>query len=493
MKETIRRLLTQSGAYALGNMAIKASGFILAIFYLDPAYLPQADFGYLAQLDALARLLLLFVGLGLPLGLIKYAAATDLPEGEKEAVPSTALFLASISAIVILGMGWVAAPLVAGAILDNPERLEIIRLLTTYIALKTVADVGYAELRARERPGLFVRGVVIEWLLLIGCAVYFLAIKEEGLLGVMKGYAISATIVGIGLGYWTWRASGRTIQLGLAKKLVMFGAPMVAAGLASRFLSIGDRFLIDPLMSPEAVGVYEWASKLGGVLNMFFVQSFQLAFTVIGLKTLASERNDASLHRRVFRHYSIWTGWAALGLTLFASDVTRIISDQSVYIFVEPEVLLIALGFLMNGLYFIAVNVLYSGGKTKTVAISVACAAVLNIVLNLLLIPIMGLNGAALATFASYAGLAGWTAIIAERDIKAGYPWHVLLVVLLFVGGLWAVAQPSAAWDFVPRAGTRLLLLGAYPALVVFAGLYSKDDLRQLKEFAGGFVRREHD
>lgn len=493
MKETFLRLLKQSGAYALGNVAIKASGFILAIFYLDPFYLPQADFGYLSQLDALAKLLLLVVGLGLPLGLIKYAAAANLPDQEKRAVPSTALFLATVCAIVVLTLGWVVAPLVAGTILDDPERLAVIRLLTVYVAMKTIADVGYAELRARERAGLFIRGVVIEWIILIAGVVYFLAVRQEGLHGVMKGYAISATLVAMGLGAWTWKESGRTVQLDLARKLILFGAPMVAAGLASRFLAIGDRFLIDPLMSPEAVGIYEWASKLGGVLNMFFVQSFQLAFTVIGLKTLATERPDGSLHRRVFRHYVIWTGWAALGLTLFASDVTRLITNESDYIFVEPEVLLIALGFMMNGVYFIAVNVLYSSGKTRTVAFSVGCAALLNIALNLLLIPHIGLSGAALATFAAYGGLAVWTAMIAKKDIHVGYPWHVLVTTLLFVFGLWAIAQTTINLNVLERLSVRFLIVAVYPVLVLISGLYSRKELNQLQRSITRFVQREHE
>ncbi|NNF56883.1 MAG: oligosaccharide flippase family protein [Rhodothermaceae bacterium] len=486
------RLARQSGVYALGNVVLKASGLVLAVFYLDPAYLPQADFGYLAQLDALARLLLLLGGLGLPLGLIKFATATTVAEAERGAVPSTALAVAGACATVLFALGWVGAPALAETLLDDPSQAPLIRLFTVYIAFKTVGDVGYAELRARERPGLFVLALAIEWLALIGGVVYFLAVQGEGLLGVMKGYAISAVVIGAGLGGWVGLVAGKGVNLDLAKRLIVFGAPLVAAGLASRFLSIGDRFLIDILLGPAPVAVYEWGAKLGGTLNLFFVQSFQLAFTVIGLKALAADEAAAPLHRRVFRHFTIWTAWAVLGLTLLSRDVTSLLTDEPDYLEVEPLVLLIALGFLMNGIYFIAVNVLYAAGRTRTVAVSVGAAALLNVALNLLLIPMLGLIGAAVATFVAYGALAGWTAVIAEREIHAGYPWPVLVSALLLVLGLWALAQPSLGWGTGLRLVWRFALIGAYVPLVFVAGLYHRGDIRLIQHAAQRFFGREH-
>lgn len=506
MRDTFVRLARQSGVYALGNIAVKSSGLILAAYYLDPAYLPKSDFGYLAQLDALSRVVLLLGSLGLPLGLIKFAVAagTPAPEGGEApdvaqgTLPATVLVLAAGCALVLFAGGWLFAPVLASALLDDAARAPLVRLLTVYLAFKTVGEVGYAELRARERPGLFVLAVLLEWAVLVAGVVYFLGAAGEGLAGVLKGYALSAVAVGVALGAWVgWQAVGLgrrgRVDLGLARRLVVFGAPLVASGLAARFLAVGDRFLIDGLLGPSAVAEYEWASKIGGVLNMFFVQSFQLAFTVIGLKALAADARAAPLHRSVFRHFAVWTAWAALALALVTPDGTRLLTDEPGYASVEPLVLLIALGFLMNGLYFIAVNVLYAGGRTRTVAWSVAAAALLNAGLNLALIPLLGLVGSALATFVAYAALAWWTARVAERDIRANYPWGVLGSALLLVGGLWVLAQGSVGWGTAPRLAWRAGLVALYPVLIVAAGLYRPAELRHYLGVARGLWRREHE
>src|SRR5690606_33237830 len=198
------RLARQSGAYALGNVAVKSSGLVLAAFYLDPAYLPKADFGYLSQLDALARVVLLVGSLGLPLGLIKFAVAAgtpvpgggEAPDVARGTLPATVLLLSAVCGAVLCAAGWLAAPWLAAALLDEAARAPLVRLLAVYVGFKTVAEVGYAELRARERPGLFVLAVLVEWGVLIAGVVYFLAAEGEGLEGVLKGYALSAVAVG---------------------------------------------------------------------------------------------------------------------------------------------------------------------------------------------------------------------------------------------------------------------------------------------------------
>src|SRR5690606_22620517 len=103
----------------------------------------------------------------------------------------------------------------------------------------------------------------------------------------------------------------------------------------------------------EVVAVYGLAAKYGGLVNMLFVQSFQLAFTVIGLKALAPGGEGADVHRRTFRHFVVVTGWGVLGVSLLARDVTAALSPNPAFLAAEPLVLPLALGFMAYGVYII--------------------------------------------------------------------------------------------------------------------------------------------
>jgi O-antigen/teichoic acid export membrane protein len=271
-------------------------------------------------------------------------------------------------------------------------------------------------------------------------------------------------------------------------RLVRFGAPLVAAGMATFFLNAGDRYLLKWLADARTVGLYEWAARFAGVLNMLVVQSFNLAFTVIGLRTLGTDPENRRVHLRTFRHMVILTGWAALGLSLGIYDVTRFLPADPYYLNADPLVILLALGFVAYGVYFIIINVVYASGNTGAVSINVGLAALLNAALNVLLIPILGAMGAALTTLLSYTVLAFGAAYIARRQSPVRFPWSTFVIVLVLVTALYALGMPSTAWSFPMRFVARTLLFIAYPALVLLFRLYTTDEIRAGARMARAWI-----
>jgi O-antigen/teichoic acid export membrane protein len=471
----LRRLFRQSTTYAVASVVSKLSGFALLIFYGDPAYLPKAEFGYLGALDAAKALVLLVAGVGLPLGIIRFASSPELSEAERARVPATALLVAVVAGAVTATAGWALAPFASEALVGTAARAEAVRWLAVFVGFKTVADVSYTVLRQRERAGAFVLIGVVEALLLVGAVIVFL-LRGEELTGVMKGYALSAAIVATVITPVLLRNVERRVDWGLIRPMLLFGLPLVASGIASRFLNIGDRFLLLAYLGPEATAVYEWAARFGGVVNVFLVQSFVLAFTVLGLKAL-DESGSADLHRQSFRHFAALAGWVTLGLALFVADVSRLLTDDPEFIATEALVLLVGGGFAFYGLYFVVVNVLYAAGRTAAVALTVGAAALLNLGLNAVLIPTMGIAGAAVATLVAYAAMALGTARMAQTSMAVRYPWRVIAWVSALVAGLFLLAQPSAEWSAPARLALRVALAAAYVPGLFLVGVYRRDDL----------------
>ena len=474
----LSRLFRQSGLYSLVGVIAKLSGFVLLVFYSDPEVLPKSDFGYLGQLDAAKMVALLFASAGLPLGIIQFASSAALTEAERAAVPATALLLAGAAAVAVTSLGWAFATSLAAVLLDAPGRAEAVRWLAVYVGFKTVSDVSFTVLRQRERAGAFVLLGAAEMVLVVGGVVLFLVVLEQGLIGVMRGYALAAAVLAFIVTPLLLTRVERRVRWGLVRPMLLFGVPLIASGLAGRFLNIGDRFLVIHYLGPEANAVYEWAARFGGVVNTFLVQSLTLAFTVLGLKALGTS-GDPALHRRTFRHFSALAGWMVLGLGLFVSDVSRLLTDDPQYIEADGLVVLIAGGFGFYGLYYVLVNVLYAAGRTQAVALAMGTAAVLNLVLNVLLIPRWGLAGAASATLVAYAGLAIGTAWLAQSSNRVTYAWPALAAVCGLVAGLWWVAQVSDGWSLVPRLGVRVALAAVYLPALVAVGVYRPREVRE--------------
>ncbi len=475
---SMARLLQQSSVYALGNLLLKASGLVLAPLYLNTALLSQLAYGQLVLLDATAQLLLPLLGLGLPLGLLKFS--TDPAQrAHQEALPFTVLSVTSMLSLGVVVVSWWGAPLL-NQWLGWSEGVELVRLFGIYLAAKLLSGVPLAFLRLREQTGWYTTAVLAEALLLIGGVYYFLVHQRLGLVGVLLAMVLSAGLSMVVLMGSMLRSVPRRWDRRLLAALVRFGLPLALSGVVLPVLHVGDRYLLNWLATTETVAVYGWATRLSGVLNMLLVQGFQLAFVVIGLKALGEQpTGEAFLHRQTFRHYSIWGSWMVLALSLSAYDVTALLATDAAYLKADPLVLPLSLGYLGYGLYIIFVNVLYAAGDSRFIAWNVVAATALNVLLNLWWIPRWGAMGAAWATLVAYSLLAAGAAWQAQRLRPTVYPWAVLAGAVALALGLAWLGQGMLSWPTLLRLLGRSVLLVLYLPLVVALRFYRWEELRE--------------
>lgn len=470
------RLLQQSGLYALANLVLKLSGLVLVPLYLN--LLSAEAYGHFALLDATARVAILVAGLGLATGLLRFMT-NEAYEAERAALPFTALAMTTLAALGLCGLVWLLAPTLAALLIDDPGGAVLVRLMGAYAACKVIEAIPMMLMRTAERVGLYLAASLLEVLVLVGGVFLFLVAAERGLRGVMEAYALSAgvgtvVLVGATLSRIPWRFRAR-----LVAPLIRFGTPLVLAGLASLFMNVGDRYLLKAFESAAVVGVYDWAARLGGALNMLFVNSFQLAFGVIGLKVLGASQEGVAVYRRTFRHFVIWTGWSVLGLALLARDFTALVSTKDAYLAAADLVLPIALGFMAYGIYNIMMNILFVRGRTSTIALMIFGSALCNAALNVVLIPWLGAVGAAVSTTLAYGLLMALGARAAQQQMRIDYAWGKLAVVVALVVGLYLLGRPTTPWPWPARLAARGALILAYLPLLRVTGLYSAAEVRQ--------------
>ena len=480
MSGWLRRLLTQSSVYAAANLLMKAAGFLLALLYLDPAYLSQEAFGVWGTLDAAAKVAVPLLGLGLTTGLLKFWAEPGM-EADRDALGVTALAATAALAaaglvVILLGAPWIAAAILGD---EAPQgAVALVRMIGALVAFRAVYGVPSALLRIRERPGVFAAAVGGEMVVLVAGTYYLLVVRGAGLYGVVLAHVaaagLSAAVLVTGV-FWTGRARLRPDLLG---RLVRFGLPLAAAGVGTLLLNLGDRFLLLRLTDAATTAVYDWSGRVGSLLYLLVVSSFNAAFSVMGVKSLRGDATATGLHRVVFRHFVVGTGWLALGLSLVAYDLTRVISPNPAFLEVETLVAPIAVGYLLYGVYFLMVNVLFVAERTGTVAVNLVGATALNVALNVVLIPPLGPMGAAVATVVSYGALVALTARTVAAEAATRFDWSVLARVLLVGGALYAVGHLSVGWAFWGRLAWRATVVLAYLPLVVAAGLYQWREVR---------------
>ena len=481
MSTPILKLVKQTGIYGLGNLLLKLAGFLLAFLYLDPALLSQESFGRLALLEATGKVVVPLFGLGLANGLLKFWGGPD-DRREREELSYTALVGGAATGAVAAGLAVALAEPLAAALLDDARYAPAVRLMGVYVGFRVLALAPTMFIRNQEWVWLSVAAIFGEMVLLVAGAYVALVVYGAGLNGLMVAYVVSAGASALVL------AGGVAVRLpwrfrpDALRRLVAFGAPLAVAGVGVILLNLADRYLLKWLADLDTVAVYDWASRLGSVLYLLLVTSFSSAFSVLGVKELDRDGGGAALHRRTFRHYVVWAGWGVLGLSLFAYDGTRWISDNPAFLAVETLVLPVAVGFMVYGVYYILVNILYAAGLTGRIATNLVAATALNVALNVALIPSLGAVGAAVATVAAYTALMAVTAWTVTRETGTRFTWSQLARGLALVVVLFGVGHLSLEWSTFARLAWRGGVALAYLPLVVAVGLYP---WREVREVAG--------
>lgn len=245
-----------------------------------------------------------------------------------------------------------------------------------------------------------------------------------------------------------------------------YGGPIAFSLIFEQLLTSGDRFLIAAFLGEAATGAYAAGYALAD-------RSLSIIFLWLGMTTgplliSALEHEGRKAAQSVARQTAALMGAigfpAAAGLALVSPDLARLMIGEELAATAASIVPLIALSGLMNGVMTHYFHTAYTlGRRTGSMALIMTGSAVLNLVLNAALIPLLGLHGAAWATVAAY-GVALIACVFHGRTI---FPMPIPVVewskAVLATAGMSAgvLAAPSSGFvltDLALQIGAGVLV-----------------------------------
>jgi O-antigen/teichoic acid export membrane protein len=257
------------------------------------------------------------------------------------------------------------------------------------------------------------------------------------------------------------KGAGGRFEPSRARRHAEYGVPVALSLILALVLSSTDRFLLAAFLDEAAVGVYHAGYSLANrTLDVVFIwlgaaggPALIMALERGGKQALVPAAHEqASL-------MLLLTVPAAVGLALVAAPLSQLMVGEALAAGAAQVTPWIAASGLLAGLttyYFHQAFTL--GQRTVFLLAAMAIPALANLILNLLLIPRLGLQGALISTLASYAlGLAA-SALLGRRLMALPVPWLTL-------------AQAIGASALMALAVTRIPAFGGLPELTAKAAL----------------------
>ena len=264
-------------------------------------------------------------------------------------------------------------------------------------------------LRIDNKPVQFISYNLINVLSNLFCIYIFVTIYKMGVWGVvLSGLASSGLLFIITLFPIIKNLSLKLIDKNIFKKVVRFGSPLVFAGIFSMTLELSDRYIIKALLDTDSVGLYNAGYKLG-MLMLLLVMGFNMAWQPFFLN---KDNQDKQLIGSISNSMFLFFSLVCFFIICFAQPLASIkvfgcsfVGDE----FTSGLSILpwVCAGYLFHGAYILQLPGPYITNNTMAIAKIRGVGALTNVALNFILIPVLGIHGAAIATFISFALISG--------------------------------------------------------------------------------------
>jgi O-antigen/teichoic acid export membrane protein len=369
---------------------------------------------------------------------------------ERRSMIASALIIATTLGALIAVLGATLAGPIAAAVGLAPNQAPAVALTFVWVPVNVVGTLALDLLRLQFRPVAYsVLG--IGRALFAGAIGAFLAgVVGLGISGLLLAYIVFG-IAGIALTLWLGRdAWSLTFSGAEARRLVRFGLPLLPTGLAYWVIVYSDRFFLIQLLGVSSAGIYAVANRaaLGVQLVLY---AFEAAWW-----PYAYARARAPGHRQefaqIFTVVTVSTLCIAVLLGVFAREILLVVTTPE-FVPAYPYVGVLALSLVVHGGYTIISVGVQLGERTADMAWTSGMAAVANVALNVLLIPLLGIAGAAFATLAAYTVSTVLLYGVAQRRYPTPYRLAVvggaalLGVALLIAALLLDALAVGTAWS----------------------------------------------
>ena len=420
--------MAKAGLGAIFSFGVRAASALIAFLMsvLMARWLGAHEFGIYTYVWVMVNVVGTLAVTGLAMSAVRF-----LNEYRTHARPDYARGYLRFGRQVSAGVGALFALLIIAALWLAPDIIEAdfrLPLTIGMLSLPAFALTDFHDGTGRARswlglaivPPYILRPLLI--LLLVGLGLIFLD-RHDAVLAA-SAFAISTWIVAL-VQYILQERRFRA-ELGPVRPLMRRGEwlrvalPLLLLDSFNLLMMNVDILLLKLFVTPDQLGIYFAAARI-----ISFIAFVHFAMMTVATPRFATAyaRRDIATAARLLRTFRLWTLAPAVlgtGLLLLTGPFILALFGEG-FTAAMPVMTVLAVGHLINTLTGPSEALLAVSGKQVFIASLTGMAAGLNIVLNLALIPVYGLQGAAIATSCAYIfrGIMLWWA--GNRLLRNGY------------------------------------------------------------------------
>ncbi|MFA6079513.1 MAG: oligosaccharide flippase family protein [Candidatus Omnitrophota bacterium] len=480
MYSYLKNITRHSAIYSIGSLAALLPGFILIPLYTR--YFTPAEYGAITLVLLFSNVLMMFYEGGMVSALSRqyFEYGEDDPSGRKAVASTSFLFVMSTAIIVSIPV-FIFSGQISQLITSTDKYVNLVRIMSISTLFGAMSVIPQTLARLQQKSLLYICISITMVLLSICLNVIFLVVFKMGvesifyanLISVLAGTALFISAMSGSL--IPWKFSRRDLSA-----MVKFGMMLLPAALMAWVIDYSGRYILEKLVNLHDVGVYSLGNKISQVMMMvvkaFIAAWFPVIFSII------EEKNSMQIFGNMFTYCIFGFAIFAMGISVFGREIIRILCKGD-YLEAYTVMPFITISYMLFGAYLFFVSFLVMKKRFDTQCFLLLIAAGASVILNILLIPVMGMMGCAVSAVISYALLSFST----FKYVRLHYPipietgrilkMAVPMLVVIFIGSYIKI-EP-----IVLAIVVKTFLIALYAAVLYKLGFFHKEEIAKLKSY----------
>lgn len=390
-----KELLKNVGLLTLSNFGSKLLGFFLIPLYT--AILSTEEYGNFDFINVTISLLIPLLTVNISEGAWRYLLDKNISYNKKKQVCAISLKITLFSIVLIIIF----------SLLNNYLNLvTILKQYCLYFILYYIFSAFYQFAQNVTRgfdklQNIAISGI-INSVLMLTLNILFLVVFDFKLDGYFFANIIANLVSTIYLFYsikFSKNLDFKVRDTELQKDMINYSKPLMLNSVGWWVNNVSDRYIVTFMCGIAANGIYSVAYKIPSILSI--IQSiFNQAWTVTAIKNI-NEKDSEKFFNNIYTSYNLIMIICCSILIMMSKILAKFLYLNEFYTaWMYMPFLMISLVFgAMSGL----LGGLFSAAKdSKIMGRTTIIGAVINIIGNIILISMIGVNGAAISTAFSY-------------------------------------------------------------------------------------------
>ena len=486
MFDKIKLVFFNSIIYSLGNLSIALTGYVLIPVYTK--HFALTEYGLLGILEVTYQIISTVFGFALYEAYNRWYFEKSSAGKQKSIFFTIFFFLFSVLVLINILLFNFSEEL-SVVLLDSAGYSYVFKLMAVSASLQILGRLPLTLMKLQQRAVFYATSNLVRLATVLLLTLYLIIVLNRGLEGIYEAQIFGHIAYFLLISGYLVKNVTIRLEIGILKEMWRYSYPLTFSAIIGIFLSVTDRYCLKFLSTFEEIGIYTLGFKISSGIKLLIVQSVQLAISPM-IYEMMDEPGNRRFYSKLLTYFSFAIMIFVLGFSLFSREIIHVMARQESYYAAANFIPILSLGILFSMMRDTALTGINLSKRTKIIPVIGLGVAILNLTANLILIPLFGAMGSAVATLTSNILFFVFIYISAQRIYPIPYELRKIILIISVATGLYFFSEIFQHLHTIWRVGIKTVILCSFPVVLYFFGFYETVEIQSLKTILGKIGRR---